>query len=188
MNEKRNKLTSLILTIFWVLSLILVMISCVKENVPYVVYTVKAGDHYSNHRKLTFVEKDELTFSFWVNTTWWWEPGYSLSKVYGICWGSPEENSVRLAVRGTEKGPVLYMMCHVDGSDPITRKIDTVSNGLYNCKLGYKDNKYWLKFDTTTYYVDAPNDLGLGLLCHPYIGGEYVLDYDWTVKIINLWE
>jgi len=160
------------------LLILIISASCSKQQQTEI-YTVKAGYHHSDNRGVVLVD-DNISFIFEVNNTWYWGEGLELSKVYGLNWGNPQKNSIRLATRSMGYYVKLYMFCHSDKEITII-EVGEVSNGEYYCSLGY-DGDYWMYFDGKTYRVDAP-ELKNAFLSFPYIGGNYTIEHDWKLKI-----
>lgn len=166
------------------LVIIVLMASCSKpETVE--IYTVKAGKHTCTNRGVV-IEKYHISFNFTIDDSWHWADGLSKSKIYGLSFQRPLKNSVRLAVQMIDGKPNLFMMVHTDGSDPIFKHIGVYEQGTYSCSLGYNHESqyFYLEMGGETYTIPGDKqDLGEAYLCYPYIGGDYTIGRDWTVKI-----
>jgi hypothetical protein len=163
------------------LIILLSIIGCSKPKSD--IYVVKAGNHHASNRRLVILKSPQLRFTFTVNDTWKWKDGLDLSKVAGMCWGDPKKNSIRLAVRSTKDGSRLYAFAHIDGKIRI-EPICTVQNGMHECSITYHTDTFIVIVDG--FYALINTKAGLGRrpeLCWPYIGGDYVLDHDWIIRL-----
>jgi len=185
--EKFNDLIFWAIAILGTLIIIAVSLSCSKPE-QLEIYTVKQGKHHCANRGLVF-EKTYLKFDFTIDQSWYWKDGLSKSKVYGLAFGteinSPKHNSVRLATAVRGKDIHLYMFCHIDKSDPICHDWGVYEMGTYFCELGYnwESDFFYMTMDGKTIKFDTHHIDGQSILCYPYIGGDYTIGHDWTVKI-----
>ena len=162
------------------LIILLSLIGCTKPRSN--VYTVKAGNHYSDNRRLVVIKGSAIRFRFEVNDTWNWKEGQELSKVCGLAWGDPQKNSIRLAVRSTAEGPRLYSFAHVDGKITIQPML-TVQNGWHDCSISYHIDSFIIIVDSVYRITTARTGLKKAVMCWPFCGGSYTLDHDWIVPI-----
>ena len=150
-------------------------------------YTVKAGEHRSVN-KVTFLKKDVINYSFTTDSTWVWDVsennGYS--KVVGIAWGSNHKNSVRVAYMRSNDIGILSYYYYIDGVSPMENhsqwgKLDTITIGnTYQGRLGWQNGYYFITLNNKHHSLKVKKPKGIKNLQHPYIGGTYVIDHDWT--------
>ena len=162
---------------------LLFLFSC-TENIN---YTVPAGEHRSCN-KVTFLQKDVISYSFTTNDTWVWETPQNngWSKVTGIAWGSNHKNSVRVVYMRSGDVGLLGYYYYLDGvspqENPILKGImDTIVIGnTYQGRMGWENGYYFITLNGKNYSLKVDQPKGVRNLQHPYIGGTYVIDHDWT--------
>ncbi len=167
-----------------ILIMFLALLGCTKPKSN--VYTVKAGRHRSDNRRLVLIKNNTVRFNFEVNDTWLWEEGLELSKVCGLSFGDPLKNSIRLAVRSYGDYVKFYAFAHVDGEIIIKEFYGEFKpDYLGYCEIRYSkaEHYYNVLFDMQSVSIEAKQGLKHSELCYPYIGGDYTIDHDWIVPI-----
>jgi hypothetical protein len=150
-------------------------------------YTVKAGEHYSTHA-VNLLDKDMINFSFTTDSSWVWEVpelnGYS--KVVGIAWGTPHQNSVRVVYARRGDIGVLAYYYYINGISPMENNaqwgvMDTIEIGkTYYGRLGWSNGFYYIQLGNKYNSLKVYEKYGVSNLLHPFIGGTYTIDHDWT--------
>jgi hypothetical protein len=164
----------------------LFLISC--TNVPTKTYTVKAGKHRSTN-KITILKKDAISYQFSTNDTWIWQTPQNngWSKVLGIGWGSNHKNSVRIVYRmlNDSIGALGYYY-YVNGVSPMQNNnywgiLDTITvSNVYAGRLGWENGYYFISLNDKFHSIKIDKPTGIKNLQHPYIGGTYTINHDWT--------
>jgi len=175
--------------LFIILSALL-LVSCNSKTIN---YTVKAGEHYSNHL-ITPLKNDVLHYSFTTDSSWYWETPdkNGWSKVTGIAWNSNHENRVRIVyMRLNNTIGVLGYYYYINGvspqQNPIQKGIlDTITIGnSYQGRLGYENGYYFITLVGKHHSLKVGHpDLSLKTLCNLYIGGTYTIPHDWTSTVV----
>lgn len=180
----------------YLISIMFLMLSC-AINPGIKKYTIKPGNHYSNHF-INLMGNDTLAFDIQTNESWVWQKPdkNGWSKVTGIAWGNNHKNSVRLVyMRLNDTVGVLGYYYYVNGISPQQNKeqkgiLDTITiPGYYHCVLGYNSSDFFVILNSNKHnYYNVSGTFQkkwyqIKTLQHPYIGGTYTINHDWIVKI-----
>ena len=172
--------------------LLLLIAGCIPPtHIWFTTYTVPAGQHYSIPRAVIPIPTNLVRWSFKTNDTWIWEQSNSgFSKIGGIYWFQPHDNSVRVVVRNW-KGQIeaWFYIYEVQVSPQQDKRLkgkicNLEINKTYEVVTGWSDGHFIIELNgiLTEIETDWEPDSPAGFDA-PYIGGTYTINHKWKVPI-----
>jgi hypothetical protein len=160
------------------LMVILVMASCTKKEVVEKTFTINAEKHSCNHSLYESVG-NRLSFSFYVDESWYYPAEYDLgwSKLIGISNAlDHHQSSVRIGWRCINGQIVTSLYCYVNGERKI-KTLDTIASGWNYGSVEIATNAFYATVNDVTDSINK-TEVGDTHLLYPYFGGTMTAPHD----------
>lgn len=167
------------------LIILLILASCKKDTDGFREYTVKAGNHYSQHGAKLILSEYSVDAWFKVDKSWVFGEGVGgCSKIFGISLGHHLNNSARLGYRGFGEMTVGLWVHTPEYPDGYWMPIDSVKvGGVYHCRIAYERGYWVLRMGNREVSVKAGKKKDFGYILYPFAGGDYTLKHNWNVSL-----
>ncbi len=185
----------LILPIAFVIFSSLAFASCEEFEIPYEMFRISKGDHYST-RKVMALQTNGMSFNAKfdesaIYTTLTEENQYDINKLMGFsdCNSMHHDNSARFGWRWADDQLEIFAYVYQNGQR-ITESLGTTEIGeTRHYQLLIQDDHYVFSFGETTKKIKRGRTCNTGIyyMLFPYFGGDEPAPHDINIMIKMNW-